>query len=622
MMKKYLMMGIAALALASCSKDEVTYVNPDVQKYETAFINRFGQPNPNQTWGFSANASRALTRGTYPNANMWAEAWVVVPQLTPEQKDIVRQYFQQNQLKKYEDPGWTNYFVQQVYKGGTNTTGSESPEQYESANSVSWNPQYVIGSNHMDHLAAVYPNNTQDHIFNFNYGTCSTNPNVQNTDTVTYLEPKNATEHSDEIQLMVNSTTNKFGYFNSDGSLGHTEYTSLVSWKTIRTWANGKGLNGELLNDGWNRSFMGFDFEQIVGDDIYVHTDTDSLNAEGKTFLNGKGEVQKTLRYATYRDMPDWTYVWDGTKAGKFEDVVNRDGLIIFDGKPVPMLIAQTNEYCGDNGDVDWNQHAVRKLVKVGTRYNNNTGEDEDVMQEELCLDLTYLYEMLDNEYLPVISSTMGKWVKVHGGADGYYSDWIVTLTEAKPVNDTPIIPDEPDDDPYDLRIMAEDLTVSENSDFDFNDIVFDVKWISSEQVDIKILAAGGIYPIRINERSDWEAHAILGASMTMTNTYPGAHYAKTASQILHVSGNFGSSKSDQAFFDGVKAIKVEVSKNGGQTWTPLEAPTGKVASKIAVPVTVEWCDEFQDIDVRWGGSKSSGKFAAWVQNPSQKFWE
>ena len=34
------MMGIAALALASCSKDEITYINPDVQKYETAFIDK------------------------------------------------------------------------------------------------------------------------------------------------------------------------------------------------------------------------------------------------------------------------------------------------------------------------------------------------------------------------------------------------------------------------------------------------------------------------------------------------------------------------------------------------------------------------------------------------------
>ena len=60
------------------------------------------------------------------------------------------------------------------------------------------------------------------------------------------------------------------------------------------------------------------------------------------------------------------------------------------------------------------------------------------------------------------------------GKSDGYFSDWIVTLTAA-----------ERQDPPSTnkVRIMAEDLNAQaidgdiENSDWDFNDVVFDVEF-------------------------------------------------------------------------------------------------------------------------------------------------
>ena len=160
---------------------------------------------------------------------------------------------------------------------------------------------------------------------------------------------------------------------------------------------------------------------------------------------------------------------------------------------------------------------------------------------------------------------------------------------------------------------MAEDLTVSENSDFDFNDVVFDVKKVDDTHAKIKVLAAGGIYPIYIAD-DEHEAHTLLHAGMTMTNTYPGSHFANKAEPFtieIDMTGDY------LAKFNN---IQVWVDKGNGKV--ELVAPTGKVPSKIGVPVSVEWCDEFQDIDEKWGGSKTSGKFAAWVSNPANKFWE
>ena len=76
------MTGVAAaaicLGLASCSRFDYTLISEGEQahvNYENAFIEKFGEPAPDQTWGFGSadangGASRAITRTASPNANM------------------------------------------------------------------------------------------------------------------------------------------------------------------------------------------------------------------------------------------------------------------------------------------------------------------------------------------------------------------------------------------------------------------------------------------------------------------------------------------------------------------------------------------------------------------------
>ena len=70
-MKKYLLTSAAALAFCglftSCTHDlgydESSAQNSVVKTYEQAFITAFGQPDPNQEWGFGTSV-KAATRGT------------------------------------------------------------------------------------------------------------------------------------------------------------------------------------------------------------------------------------------------------------------------------------------------------------------------------------------------------------------------------------------------------------------------------------------------------------------------------------------------------------------------------------------------------------------------------
>ena len=710
-MKKYLMTVMAAVTLGGlftgCSKDadmgggENSVEFNIVQNYENAFVTRFGQPAETQTWVFGETAK---TRTAYTNGNMWADqGYLVPPQLTTEQKDIVRQYFQQNTPIGYQNPGWENFFIQHVYKGATNTTGSKSTEKYRSANGGE-----VTGSNHMDHLAAVFSDGTKDHINNYNNAICSTYGNVKDSEGVTYRDSQNG-YHPDEIQLMLNSTTYSFGYFNSDGSLGHTEYTGLVGWETIRTWANSKGLNGDCLNDGWNRSFMGFDFEQVVGDDVYAKENNSvkyakigvdpisslqyvwdgtkvlkigSAPAGGGQNNNGQTEITSSFNY-TWNNAESWyndngIIVYNGKQWGGLATTVNSnwsnyDKLVVEFAEPITVptqILIQGNNLNNCNTGY---QNGIRKLeldfsgydmssvtqvaiqpgedgtIKISKIYleggsssasteeyydseyilvkdnNNNTtripllttetnqycgiqltGDDKVIKDNNMkiningkeCLNLPKFQEAYNLGYLPVDNKSYREWVKVQGGADGYYSDWIVTLTEAKRIddgddddddNDGDDDDDDDDNDNFVCRIIAEDLTVGENSDFDFNDVVFDV---INGGTTLRLRAAGGELPLYVAGQEVHAAFATKYSGITQTTLINTGKNGTVDYENYYVDIPSGGTYSTRAL---AESIPIVVHKNGQEI--TLKAEKAKVASKIAVGPDFKWCAEREDID-------------------------
>ena len=136
------------------------------------------------------------------------------------------------------------------------------------------------------------------------------------------------------------------------------------------------------------------------------------------------------------------------------------------------------------------------------------------------------------------------------------------------------------------VRVIAEDLSVSDNSDFDFNDVVFDVTFDSPAQgkTTITLLAAGGTLPLYVGGQ---EVHEMFGVSTkTMVNTGAGAS-KDPVSFVL-----------DGTFERDANNILVEVEKEGERT--TITAIRGMVASKIAVKPNYEWCKEKQDIEAKY----------------------
>ena len=187
------------------------------------------------------------------------------------------------------------------------------------------------------------------------------------------------------------------------------------------------------------------------------------------------------------------------------------------------------------------------------------------------------------------------------------------------------------------IRIIAEDLTVNSNStdntDFDFNDIVFDViRDLNNNKVYVKFLAAGGELPIFIGKDKDndsaeddpdkkWELHELFDecndgniSVKTMMNTYEGQHHAYKCP----------TKKLPQGWYSGTdiktiaKSIKICVKKSSVADPIELIAPVGEVPSKIAVGTDYDWCNERQDINKKyffkeWVGDKDAeSKWNTW----------
>lgn len=189
-MKKilYLLIVACTLVLLGCSPD-VEYDNSAyvTNKYNAAFVQTFGQPAANQTWGFSEIVT---TRATQPESNMW-EGWgYKVPNaITADEITKVKEVFDKKGEASYVAlVDWDCFFVQHVY-------GSHSNMDYLCAYDPAGHEETLYGLpeyNYQPHVATVY----DDHIYNFN-------------------------ANSGSIQLMVNSSTQRFGFHSSQDSDMH-----------------------------------------------------------------------------------------------------------------------------------------------------------------------------------------------------------------------------------------------------------------------------------------------------------------------------------------------------------------------------------------------------------------
>ena len=540
--------------------------------YEEKFIEKYGEISDSQTWGFST--SHARTRGENANANEWADVsnstgfggWLVPDPLTAGQKERVKAYFQANPNLTYQDPHWTNFFVQQVYKGGT-SVGSNSAENVVAADGSTYT------SSNMNHMTV---GQNEVHINNFNSGDCSETNVLDNGADLS--KHTGETFHTDKIMLMVDiDDTSCFGYHdsgssNQDASPNHNDKAALVSAAVIDAWAEANGGIGEAVVDKWNRSFLGFDL----------------AIKEGEQALDAS-----TVKY---NDGPEgYSYA----KINNEVVAIDGDAEILVNGKPVQYATTNTNMFI-----------AADKKTITDDDIQAEYRVDGDYKGKYFNWD--YIISLLNEGWIPVKDKNLREWVKI-GKSDGYFSDWIVTVTEATKVTTTdpepdPVIPTTPSS--ANLRIIAEDLSVADiDADFDFNDVVFDVYYGDAGSAYVMVLAAGGTLPLYVN---DVEVHGLLGyGTGIMINTGASTRFpGKGADGVEAKRIDLSFAVNSAADADG---ITVAVQKNGHRV--PLTAQRAKAAAKMAVGTDYEWCIERQNIELKYSG------FTNYVNNGNDSMW-
>ena len=545
------------------------------------------------------------------NHNQWADpnegfgGWLVPDPLTEGQKLRVQRYFQTHPYLGYDDPHFRHFFVQQVYKGGSDQQGVSKENIVAADNST-----YTSGN--MNLLTVGVANS---HINDFNAGTCSPSDVLQN----------DGTTKSDQITLMVNVyDTSCFGYHETGSSTHHNDKMALASAAVIDAWADSlKNATGETIGeavvDKWNRSFMGFDLAIKEGAEAYDRDADGNINyatynqaAESPQFaFDGENIVQITTgEWETVTVGNQWS-TWTETRPVYKEEyknimgcgwlTTNQNFYVAKSKVTMPQTISMNRAQASNITTI---QNApVLKEVMVGNDFYQSV------------INLPRIKQLVDEGYLPVKDKNLTEWVKV-GKSDGYYSDWIVTLTEAKRN-----IPDEK----YDIRVIAEDLSAgAEKSDFDFNDVVFDVKFGANAK--INLLAAGGTLPLCISvsegsqptasEAENWEVHNLFKVAVD--------YMVNTNAQLKGLKGNDRSMKAVELPLgipvanaaEANSKIKVYVKKSG--EWVELKAIKGKAASKVAVGTDYDWCDEREDVDAKYFGSDDT-RFTKYVGG--QYYW-
>ena len=549
--------------------------------------------------------------GINANANEWADTpdaphghggWLVPSPLTNEQKEVVRKYFQAVPNPTYEDPHLRHFFVQQVYKGGTSVPTTGNKEDNVAADGTTH-----YSSANMNLLTVGY---NEQHINNFNNGTYSgsgmnTYEGAVNQDgTVNVLDSAHTVNefadnhHADQIMLMVNiNDTECMGYHNTGSSLQQNNKAGLVGWETIRTWANntlGAG-KGDCLNDGWNRSFVGFDFElysleqsyakdngnkiyapisavpgnalQYVWDgnnviargsasvadvdltsrftDLWKEGETKTNNADGSITYNavqwgGLGAwIGNSIDFSPYQSLVvvfaeattiptqiviDYGDEWGSWGTSKCEAAAGATkidydfaGNYLSNLNKIRQVAIQTAEngvvkisriyLKGKQGEAGYGDYILvngQKVPFLNPNMNMYGGVQRSLSDSDMktnkdgkeCLNLPVFKALVDEGYLPVKDKNLRTWVKWQGG-DGYYSDWIVTLTEAKRQSDTETHMEEIDPHSNIYSYAFED---TKNGDYDMNDVVLKCQENEDgENIDVWLVAAGATLDLEIN---------------------------------------------------------------------------------------------------------------------------
>lgn len=664
------MSGVAALAFAaaftSCSKSTDLYdgpkteepkttnptTNPEVVEaeiqaaYEAAFINTFGKPAADQDWGFGDDeaGTRAFTRASV------SFNYYDFPADADESKFL--KDVPEGVEKLTQNVGRANNYIDETWQGDLNIWGEATAEG-------NWQDRsggvlYIKGNCDFSNRSFYFDGHSELYLIEGATLTLSANDatNLQ-TYTNIYMAAKSKIVTSGELKL-----NNGLHIFNHGTIEANKLSTNSDSW---------------LVNSGTvtvsGKISVENDLSVIVNDGTLTAAD---LNTAGSGKFENTGDA--TISGTTFVNSNDNTWVNNGQyHTGNFiynaasNEVINNCRLTVDDdfninlGDNPGTGNFKMNSNSGVvtknfNGGGNWAKNystgwssfnggpfyvymGSSSVFKItGTATMNATkadygfygvGDSFAVLDANKIVagaanqgyEVTYggnLYVYAENGHFAQGYSGQYPYIDIKGNAKIFASGFEdgkapVTITET---NCNPGYEGEKKEITV-LRIICEDLSASQGTDFDFNDVVFDVNF--GDNATLTVYAAGGTLPLWVgtngttyNGAGNVEVHALYGKTdvnedglLPMINTGAPAieRYGFDDQGTRTVNLNISVKTRKEA---GEK-IHIWVEKNG--VASELTAKKGQAAAKIGILPEFGYLSERVAIDTHY-----NGKFSKFVQ--------
>lgn len=641
-------------ALTSCENHELD--DPSVEEdalreyyYNQKFESMFGTIDPQHDWGFGVDTS--LSRAVNVNGN----EWVAAPSVEYEEIILTWAYLMYcNDIQSVDIPIFENFYLTQVFSshdlytaqdGTQNIDGSSEMNYLHVAMTQSAEDGYVNGE--------IYPGNNDsgwEHSNNFN---ASNNVNYNGN------------------SLHTNSGTYDFVYYNSRGSKYYNtfigisgfnvlEWAATANWSTIipalsQIW-NQKVTAGkfdswtESVRNGLTAAFTTFDWNKVTqsfkdsfAQYYYICFDYEALFDE---YYSEYQSVKGTISYYAPERDGENNIVYETDSEGDPIYEVDADGNYILDSENNKIqkikysTTVSTYQLNGINatfkGAFATLSEVTTEAITEGIEYyislNKSSFSEINVQYSNIIsIELT---EGSLNKYVNARSGNQddgSKWVI----GDDIYTDWVVRLIG-------PAIRK----DEYWRRVLVEDLSVAAGlnlnnnaSDWDFNDVVMDIKItigtnVGEDKAEIKLRALGGTLPVYIGYDTKVEntQKAVYLSGLTTETINQGQSDESTinvgtTSESLAETGElhnlFGESSSsmintgagpdaDPITFTLTGYFSVAVPGTNDRaadynyvrvyvdngTLTELKSEVGKAPSKICVGSDFKWCKEYINITV------------------------
>jgi hypothetical protein len=663
MVKKYLIGSVAAVAAmtltTSCSNDDVFDASQDINvaKYETMFIQKFGTPASDQTWGFGTVNTRAITRAkidyegikgsmssvyTFPedaSADKFIESVPEGVELMPADGEVKGgiYYINSSTTRVNMNSGAGVIYVQgtcdlskdncfeipqntviYLISGSKLILGTNDANKLKAIIYIHSNATLETANRlKMDNTSKVYNHGTitagafevNNSSFLYNVGKMTTTGKV-------YIANNNASIVNDGTLIVGGDLeVAGSGHFQNNAETSVTGNTELNSYNL--TWVN----NG--IYDTYNFNYTSGSSDVINNCRLNV-TNLFWMNLGSVWPLDREVTVNRGFRMDTGAGV-----VTKNLSLESCAFINMNPGSVFKVTQTATMNI--TNPVYGIYGPAsgDYAVFQAKNITCVNPRQRFNVSYYDNlyVVSET---HFTYGYDNINesewatHEYQQNDGPFYYVGEGVHVYTNGDAPDYTIPATKCCPGFGNVIKPI--------IRVMAEDLTIGDASkDFDFNDVVFTVLEWTSDGVKVRLDAAGGTLPLIIGGKdlqivngepvgTYYEIHEAFAevnpdktiTTKTMINTAAGKHYQYDCPELF-LSGDFTAE-------EGIdKAINIKLFVNKGTTeapnWLELDAQKGKVCKKFGCDTKVDWCDERQDIEEVYG------KFGRWVQGQETFFY-